>query len=319
MSNRRQLNDCISNPKTFTLCPFSLSVLDHCPPATVADTLVDLIGVPLTFRGTVIAHIQYGGREKMILTMPLAVPLATGPMHTQTHTQAHTQMRTICVFPSLEELKRQAHVSPRITFKERLWERFYSYTRKHSQFWFHKTTLSLAVNVSFWLFFLFYCFVVFIPISFCVSEQVVGPPPAGAFRERPTKPTTFRKFYDRGEFPMALEHDTKGNRIAWKVGLLSFSDKCFWSPHTIVEYVRMLNRAQPMNQADIIGRCGPITDISVSAYMFSAMRRYENFFLQNIKSRKSAVDWHWPVLMVIQLFYFYLFLLSQCAAQCLSG
>nr|XP_049595544.1 parkin coregulated gene protein isoform X3 [Syngnathus scovelli] len=27
----------------------------------------------------------------------------------------------------------------------------------------------------------------------------------------------FRKFYERGEFPMALEHDTKGNRIAWKV------------------------------------------------------------------------------------------------------
>eukprot|EP00064_Thunnus_orientalis_P003380 superscaffoldBa00000273_g3389 len=50
--------------------------------------------------------------------------------------------------------------------------------------------------------------------------QVVGPPAAGAFRERPSKPTTFRKFYERGEFPMALEHDTKGNRIAWKVGVL---------------------------------------------------------------------------------------------------
>ncbi|KAG8013302.1 Parkin coregulated gene protein-like protein, partial [Nibea albiflora] len=45
---------------------------------------------------------------------------------------------------------------------------------------------------------------------------VVGPPAAGAFRERPSKPTTFRKFYERGEFPMALEHDAKGNRIAWK-------------------------------------------------------------------------------------------------------
>lgn len=53
-----------------------------------------------------------------------------------------------------------------------------------------------------------------------VSDQVVGPPAAGAFRERPSKPTTFRKFYERGEFPMVLEHDAKGNRIAWKVGML---------------------------------------------------------------------------------------------------
>ena len=47
--------------------------------------------------------------------------------------------------------------------------------------------------------------------------QVKGPPKAGAFQERPAKPTSFRKFYDRGDFPIALEHDTKGNKIAWKV------------------------------------------------------------------------------------------------------
>ena len=47
--------------------------------------------------------------------------------------------------------------------------------------------------------------------------QVRGPPKAGAFEERPAKPTSFRKFYDRGDFPIALEHDTKGNKIAWKV------------------------------------------------------------------------------------------------------
>uniref|UniRef100_A0A4W4FCN9 PARK2 co-regulated n=1 Tax=Electrophorus electricus TaxID=8005 RepID=A0A4W4FCN9_ELEEL len=35
--------------------------------------------------------------------------------------------------------------------------------------------------------------------------------------KRPAKPTAFRKFYERGDFPIALEHDTKGNRIAWKV------------------------------------------------------------------------------------------------------
>ncbi|XP_077393955.1 parkin coregulated gene protein isoform X1 [Festucalex cinctus] len=49
------------------------------------------------------------------------------------------------------------------------------------------------------------------------NTLVAGPPPAGAFQERLCKPTMFRKFYERGEFPMALEHDTKGNRIAWKV------------------------------------------------------------------------------------------------------
>ncbi|AWP16375.1 putative parkin coregulated protein isoform 2 [Scophthalmus maximus] len=49
------------------------------------------------------------------------------------------------------------------------------------------------------------------------NYEVVGPPAAGAFRERPSKATTFRKFYERGEFPMALEHDAKGNHIAWKV------------------------------------------------------------------------------------------------------
>ncbi|XP_078736632.1 parkin coregulated gene protein isoform X2 [Lampetra fluviatilis] len=49
------------------------------------------------------------------------------------------------------------------------------------------------------------------------NAVVLGPPSAGAFRERPSKPTAFRKFYERGDFPIALEHDTKGNRIAWKV------------------------------------------------------------------------------------------------------
>lgn len=45
----------------------------------------------------------------------------------------------------------------------------------------------------------------------------MAPPPAGAFDEKPTGPTAFRKFYERGDFPIALEHDTKGNKIAWKV------------------------------------------------------------------------------------------------------
>lgn len=60
-----------------------------------------------------------------------------------------------------------------------------------------------------------------------VCLQVVGPPKAGAYKERPAKPTSFRKFYDRGDFPIALEHDTKGNKIAWKVTSLSL-------PQTII-------------------------------------------------------------------------------------
>ena len=39
----------------------------------------------------------------------------------------------------------------------------------------------------------------------------------GAYKVRHTGPTQFRKFYERGDFPIALEHDTKGNRISWKV------------------------------------------------------------------------------------------------------
>ncbi|CAD5113221.1 DgyrCDS2404 [Dimorphilus gyrociliatus] len=44
-----------------------------------------------------------------------------------------------------------------------------------------------------------------------------APPPTGTFKVRPADPTNFRKFYERGDFPIALEHDTKGNKIAWKV------------------------------------------------------------------------------------------------------
>ncbi len=53
--------------------------------------------------------------------------------------------------------------------------------------------------------------------KFLFLKQVIPPPSVGAFSERPSKPTAFRKFYLRGDFPIALEHDTKGNKIAWKV------------------------------------------------------------------------------------------------------
>ncbi|XP_038659516.1 parkin coregulated gene protein homolog isoform X1 [Scyliorhinus canicula] len=53
--------------------------------------------------------------------------------------------------------------------------------------------------------------------STAVEEEVVGPSSAGSFRERPSGPTAFRKCYKRGDFPIALEHGSHGNRIAWKV------------------------------------------------------------------------------------------------------
>lgn len=56
----------------------------------------------------------------------------------------------------------------------------------------------------------------------CKTEEqfkgkVPGPPNSGAFKPRNMPKTSFRKFYERGDFPIALEHDTKGNKIAWKV------------------------------------------------------------------------------------------------------
>ena len=36
-------------------------------------------------------------------------------------------------------------------------------------------------------------------------------------KARPTKPTQFRYFYERGDFPIALGHSTRGNIIQWKV------------------------------------------------------------------------------------------------------
>ncbi|CAF2314419.1 unnamed protein product [Rotaria sp. Silwood2] len=53
--------------------------------------------------------------------------------------------------------------------------------------------------------------------SLLKNAKVNAPPSAEATRIRNSKPTAFRKFYERGDFPIALEHDTKGNKIAWKV------------------------------------------------------------------------------------------------------
>lgn len=44
---------------------------------------------------------------------------------------------------------------------------------------------------------------------------------------QPYKPTAFRKFYDRGDFPIAMSHEGK-NKITWKVigPYLAWADHC---------------------------------------------------------------------------------------------
>ena len=50
-------------------------------------------------------------------------------------------------------------------------------------------------------------------------EVPVGPPVCGAFHERNNPPNTeFRRFYERGDLPVQVDHGGCGNSIAWKVG-----------------------------------------------------------------------------------------------------
>eukprot|EP00051_Salpingoeca_urceolata_P027243 m.480591 g.480591 ORF g.480591 m.480591 type:complete len:219 (+) comp21897_c0_seq1:163-819(+) len=48
------------------------------------------------------------------------------------------------------------------------------------------------------------------------KKKKEGPPKAGAFKARATKPTQFRFFYERGDFPIALGQSARGNVITWK-------------------------------------------------------------------------------------------------------
>ncbi|XP_054754564.1 parkin coregulated gene protein homolog [Lytechinus pictus] len=57
----------------------------------------------------------------------------------------------------------------------------------------------------------------FSPLSRRDNAVVVPPPKAGAFQEKIPPPSDFSKFYDRGDFPIMVEHDTSHNKIAWKV------------------------------------------------------------------------------------------------------
>ena len=49
-------------------------------------------------------------------------------------------------------------------------------------------------------------------------ETPLGPPVCGAYRERHNPPNTeFRRFYERGDLPIQIEHRGVHNRIGWKV------------------------------------------------------------------------------------------------------
>lgn len=143
-----------------------------------------------------------------MLTMPPAVPLAARLACTHTRT-----LSALLSFP--RNTGEQTQASPSITIKEKLAEEF---QRKHGRLWFKKTGSTwFPARVQ--------------PLSSLpfplLSEQVAGPPAAGAYRERPSKPTNFRKSYERRELPVALLHDTRGQQLAWKVGVLPFTDHAF--------------------------------------------------------------------------------------------
>lgn len=50
-------------------------------------------------------------------------------------------------------------------------------------------------------------------------KNAKGPAKAGACKRRAITPTEFRKFYDRGDFPIQIFHGAVGGKIAWKVDI----------------------------------------------------------------------------------------------------
>merc|ERR1719287_356633 len=51
------------------------------------------------------------------------------------------------------------------------------------------------------------------------KEMPTSPPVAGAFRRRTIEPSEFRRFYDRGDLPIAIQHTATANKISWKVDI----------------------------------------------------------------------------------------------------
>jgi hypothetical protein len=51
------------------------------------------------------------------------------------------------------------------------------------------------------------------------KPTAASPPKAGAFERRKIAATEFRRFYDRGDLPIAIDHRGTGNKISWKVDI----------------------------------------------------------------------------------------------------
>jgi len=47
----------------------------------------------------------------------------------------------------------------------------------------------------------------------------IRPPRAGAFQRRSIEPSEFRRFYDRGDLPIQIQHTATQNRVTWKVDI----------------------------------------------------------------------------------------------------
>ncbi|KAL0211532.1 hypothetical protein RCL1_005158 [Eukaryota sp. TZLM3-RCL] len=65
------------------------------------------------------------------------------------------------------------------------------------------------------------------PKTVCLSSSLraplpkpkVEPPVAGAFKKRPCAPSEFRRFYDRGDLPVSIDHSGAGNTTHWRIAI----------------------------------------------------------------------------------------------------
>ena len=49
------------------------------------------------------------------------------------------------------------------------------------------------------------------------KTNTISKPRAGAMKRRAIPPSEFRRYYERGDLPIIIEHQGSGNRVAWKV------------------------------------------------------------------------------------------------------
>ncbi|KAL0208214.1 hypothetical protein P9112_010801 [Eukaryota sp. TZLM1-RC] len=62
-----------------------------------------------------------------------------------------------------------------------------------------------------------------IPLSSSLRQPKEKPSPkapvAGAYKRRPIAPTEFRRFYDRGDLPVSIDHSGAGNKVHWRISI----------------------------------------------------------------------------------------------------